>query len=547
MPGTLSTQPYKPADVIIGGPTSKGKVDIRLKNQGVDDVQLQAFFDSIQNDARPFNIYFKRTDLTLSNQLTVRRGNMKLQGEGDMASNWRMASSTAVDKIMLQLGANPVSNSTTISTITAQANRGEYTITIASADTSKYVVNDYMLVRSNKLSDAESASKKVGEIKQIKAINTGSGVITFYDPLYDTYLLSDTPTVVKLPMVDNLEFVGFGIQDDRASTTINKGIVTFQFVNKPVMKYAKAHDIYYGLEIISVLQPNISDVDIQDSRPTLDAPGGTATNLRYGIVVSSSTQGGVLSNITGRRNRHLITFGGKSGTVLEGIQRGVLVSNCVSEQSDTASFDTHQPCEGVVFDNCISIGGNPYAGNAGAYGFQTRGEGVSIQGGLVLNAIGRGVQVFGTTGSVKSHGTSIDGLRIRHVHQYNGANGIGIYLDSSGPDKVKIANNMIFGTAGRGISAGGGSDDLEIINNTITDCNAVSSGPAISLSNALRPEIKHNKIYNNNGVWLQTSGTSDYADIDDNKITNSNATYLDESASVVGSNNTIGVNRKFTV
>jgi hypothetical protein len=71
--------------------------------------------------------------------------------------------------------------------------------------------------------------------------------------------------------------------------------------------------------------------------------------------------------------RHGVTFGANTGTNGNGIQRSVTVSNCVSMQTDTSHYDTHQPCE-VSFVNCAAIGGMPSGGSGAAVGFQSRGK-----------------------------------------------------------------------------------------------------------------------------------------------------------------------------
>jgi hypothetical protein len=65
--------------------------------------------------------------------------------------------------------------------------------------------------------------------------------------------------------------------------------------------------------------------------------------------------------------------------------------------TDTAHFDTHQPVENVTFVGCVAIGGVPAISEA--YGFQMRGRNCSIIGCTVLQAIGRGIMLFGPVSS----------------------------------------------------------------------------------------------------------------------------------------------------
>jgi hypothetical protein len=54
-------------------------------------------------------------------------------------------------------------------------------------------------------------------------------------------------------------------------------------------------------------------------------------------------------------------YGGSSGSLENGVQRNIIVSNCTSMAADTAHFDTHDPAENVSYVGCVAIGGVPAA------------------------------------------------------------------------------------------------------------------------------------------------------------------------------------------
>jgi hypothetical protein len=75
-------------------------------------------------------------------------------------------------------------------------------------------------------------------------------------------------------------------------------------------------------------------------------------NLRYGFWIAAASQNIAIDGCRFAQCRHGVTFGTNSDTNGNGIQRCVTVSNCVSMQTDTSHYDTHEPCDGVSFVNC---------------------------------------------------------------------------------------------------------------------------------------------------------------------------------------------------
>src|SRR5262249_18818146 len=115
----------------------------------------------------------------------------------------------------------------------------------------------------------------------------------------------------------------------------------------------EAHHAYVsGIQLLSVLNSNISDCyihHIRDKQPP--------ANVHYGIAVSSASQNVSITGCRFSHTRHAVTTGGSSGTLANGVQRNIVISNCTSTAADTAHFDTHDPAENVSYVGCVAIGG----------------------------------------------------------------------------------------------------------------------------------------------------------------------------------------------
>ena len=173
-----------------------------------------------------------------------------------------------------------------------------------------------------------------------------------------------------------------------------------------------------------------------------------AENVRYGIWIAAASQNIAVDGCRFAQCRHAVTFGTNTGTNGNGIQRSVTVSNCVSMQTDTSHYDTHEPCDGVSFVNCAAIGGMPFGGSGAAVGFQSRGKNVIISGCVIKDIPGRGIMLF----RAASTGTIVTGNTITNIKRAGGSDGIGIFLDSAGPSRHVITNNVIRDCDSRAIS-----------------------------------------------------------------------------------------------
>ena len=293
------------------------------------------------------------------------------------------------------------------------------------------------------------------------------------------------------------------------------------------MTRVEMHHAFHSMQLRSCINSKVTDCyihHINDVTPP--------RRERYGIWIAAASQNIAVAGCRFAQCRHGVTFGTNSGTNGNGIQRSVTVSNCVSMQTDTSHYDTHEPCDGVSFVNCAAIGGMPFGGSGAVVGFQSRGKNVTISGCVIKDIPGRGIMLF----RAASTGTIVTGNTITNIKRAGGSDGIGIFLDSAGPSRHVITNNVIRDCDSRAISGAGGSSDIVIANNLIDNCPATVPGASVLLSDAQRISITGNKIINNRfNRPVQMAGTSDKWTITNNQFDNNR----NNSPALVGTHNSV--------
>ena len=440
-------------------------------------------------------VFVKAGTYVITETIRIRESNVHIQGEGmgitQIVADATMTAGPAIEAYNpLAGGALP---------LIADTAGGDTTVTLNPADAATLTMGDAILLFSTKPVDAEDPAKHAGEVKQVAAVELATGVITFDDQIYDTYLLGDSAAVAKITMLRNITLSDFSVTSRAPFYTSASGFTQFRFIDNLQIERVESHHAYVsGIQLQSVLNSAISECyvhHIRDRQP--------ASNVRYGITVSCASQNISISGCRFSHTRHAVTTGGSSGLLLNGVQRNIVISHCTSMASDTAHFDTHDPAENVRYVGCVAIGGVPAPPPAPqeVVGFQMRGANSSIVGCSVLQAIGKGIMMFEGKGNPQFHagsdGATITGNLIVGVKSVAGALGVGIFLDSSGTSRHLITGNVIKQCEGSAIQGAGGNHDVVVSGNVIDGTNLVRPGASISFHDAERIAISGNKILNN--------------------------------------------------
>ncbi|MBV8142966.1 MAG: right-handed parallel beta-helix repeat-containing protein [Verrucomicrobia bacterium] len=425
----------------------------------------------------------------ITSTITITVSNVHIQGEGMGITVFVGDSTMTGNTPILQVHNSAVG---TPRPLLADTARGDTTLSLSPADATSFSPGDYVLLYSNKEIDTEEPAKHAGEIKVITAIDSTSGVVTVDDQIFDTYTVADSANVIRITVLQNITVSDLSITTNAPSSALTSGFTRFQFIENLQIQRVEVHDAFNtGIHLLSVRNAKVSDCYIHHIKDVAVTP---PANERYGIVVGSASQNVSISGCRFSHTRHAVTTGGSSGTNLNGVPRNIVIANCTSMLTDTAHFDTHQPAENVTFIGCAAIGGVPALSEA--YGFQMRGRNCSIIGCSILQAIGRGIMLFGPVSS----GASIIGTMIANVAAIGGKDGMGIYF--AGPETPgapatsdhTVTGNVIKNCEGSAIANGGSNSDIVISGNVIENTNSVVPGAAIQLTDATRILITGNNV-----------------------------------------------------
>jgi Right handed beta helix region len=443
----------------------------------------------------------------ITNTIRITTSNVHIQGEGMGITGFVADASMTGNTPALE--AFSTASDGTPRALVADTARGDLTIQVSPADAASFAAGDYVLLFSNKSVDTEVPTKHAGEVKQLVAVDPTAGALTMDDQIFDAYTQADAAQVVRITMLQNITLSDCSITTLAPFSNLRAGFTHFRFVENLQIDRVEVHHAYYtGIQVQSVRNSAISGCFIHHISDIVPINPPNPANERYGITVGGASQNVSISGCRFSHTRHAVTTGGSSGTNQNGVQRNIVVSHCTSMLSDTGHFDTHQPAENVTFIGCVADGGVPAApATSGAYGFQMRGRNCSIIGCSVLQAVGRGIMIFGPVSS----GAVISGNMIANVTAIIGNKaGTGIYFDSAGTSNHAVTGNVIKNCAGSAVANGGSNNDIVITGNIIENVSSVVPGAAIQLTNASRVLISGNNIGASPlGPAIAMRGTSD--------------------------------------
>jgi hypothetical protein len=462
-----------------------------------DDVQIQAAISAVQTAGGGIVELTEGTFNTTAT-LEVTASNVVIRGRGQGVTTILAGTGMTGNTPVIEY------HNTTVGTdrgLTVNTVVGGTTVTMATTDSASFSVGQWVLLKSNKQVDSEITTKYAGELHQILAIDNSTGIITLDDVIYDTYNTSDSAALTMITMLSGCALREMTVTTQAASSSLTIGFIHFQFCNNLTVKDVEMGPGFFGMQLHSCIDSEVSDCyfhDIIDSVP--------GANTRYGIWIASASENVNVSNCRISKTRHAVTFGGSSGTNYNGIQRNCVISNCVSRRADTAGFDTHEPCQNISFIGCSAIGGQPVTAGQ-AYGFQSRGQGVSFIGCMALDNVGRGFMIFDPF----SNDTLISGCYINGTQAYSGANGMGIYIDSGNASRHVITGNIFRNCGGSAISNGGNASNVTVTGNVIDGCGSQITAVGIySAGTSTGWIITGNQILNQvSGRPIQMSGSAD--------------------------------------
>lgn len=480
--------------------------------------------------------------LATADLLSFTKSNIALQGSGRGITVIQADSTVTGSTCLLQVQGAATGSSFSL-TVNTAAGDTSLTISIANATTLNGQSPSYILVRSNKQPDTEFTSVHAGEIAKVVSVNTGTGVVTLSDELNDAYLTADSASIIQINMATNVKISDITFAHQATTSALTNGSLFFRFCSGLVLSNVECNALWWaGAQLSSCINSTVETCYMHN---TQDPDAAVTNSQHYGIVVHAASKDVIIDTCQFSTLRHSITMGGQTGTNFEGMVRSVTSTNCTSETTDTAHYDTHQAAENIVYDGCTAIGGVPFTvptGATGAFGFQCRSPKTTLVGCKCLRPKGKGIYVFG-----KGSNTTISGCTVDGCKQWNSAGGDSIYMDAS-ITGLTITGCVITSGEGHSITAGGtGTNDLVIVGNTFSGNNTLVSGHGTIYLQGNNNMIVGNRFSTpamNHSV--QMTGTVDKWTIADNDFTgctNPNAILVGTGSHVTNNmgSNPIGV------
>ena len=234
--------------------------------------------------------------------------------------------------------------------LAAQGNVGSQTITLSSADATALAANpgDYLQLWSSKLWPATDSNGAVqGEIVRVQSVNTGTGVITLYNYLDDTYALADTARLRKISLLSDCYIEGVTL----LNTTPLAG--ASEMVNLQWTRNFRMRDVICVLGDGPGVQ--VTDSVGADFEIKVRDLADDQSNLRfgYGVLAWGATRDSKFT-IDAERCRHGFTTGGDalSGIATNpqhcGVPRHIEVRGH-SRETTNAGWDTHSQGDDISF------------------------------------------------------------------------------------------------------------------------------------------------------------------------------------------------------
>ena len=470
---------------------------------------FQAAINSITPAGTPTLIQFGTGDFVLNSQVSIANtavGNIHLRGAGMGLTRINIGSGfngVASGTIAIRIGNIPTPAAGNIGTLTVNCTARSLNCTMSTTDAAKFVLDDYVLLRSLAVfSTAPSAGAKQGEIHQVVGVNTGTGVVTFDTPTWNSYTTANTATLVKETFLTHIKISELEIVKGSGLTSGVNGVMflTCQMIDDLQIENVgivnSITNFYSGIAIDSCINSTCHGVRL------IQTPSNTYNN-QYGLSIGSCSQNISISDCHafGRWRHPFECANGKTTIGYEGAIRAVNVSNCTAQGTEIGAFDTHPDGEYISFSNCSVLG---TTSTTGFVGFEIRTRYTTLTGCSVAGANTRGIQLSGL-----AHDCQIVACSVYNCLQ----RGISIVADATptpGVLRTTISGCDTSENTGEGIRLEKGCDYTRIVgnvcnNNTntgiyIVDSDYVSVTNNVSTNNGNRGIFLNPATVNMNNV-----------------------------------------------
>jgi len=345
--------------------------------------------------------------------------------------------------------------------LTVNAVQGTKTLTMAA--TTGFTVGDYVRVASNAQFDTYDTDSELGEINQITALTATT--LTLESPLQSTYNVSDSATVNKVNLVENIYIDGGRIVGGGQGAN-HYGAKFFLGKNISVARTSFIKTDLRGIYFLDTIKSRVLGCNFENFR----------SNTAYGVSVTNCTQDIIIANCTFDRVRHSLSTNNTSAT--KGIPRRILfASNNVTNSSLSLTsvggdaIDTHAAAEDIYI-----VGNNV---------FNSSGVGINFEcpSGIVANNYIKDSQDIGiyyhnesdAEGRILVQGNNVSGAASHGIHVNRGIRGT--VAESR---RIAIIGNSVGNVTGIGIycntPSGVGTNHDVVVSGNVVDSFGGSAG-----------------------------------------------------------------------
>jgi len=333
-------------------------------------------------------------------------------------------------------------------TLTADANTGDITLTVAS--TSGINVDDYFLLGSDVafLNAVASAShdevRYRGEIVRVLSVDSPTQ-LSIRGYVQDFYATSAAASIKPITYIAGVGIRNLAIVNSQPNNHTSD-MVSFLAVRDFHLENVLFQDgDNVGLSLDLCRDGTITGCRWRDFA---DNPG--LSRFGYGINLVRATEDVAITGCAFRRLRHSVTTNGIDNK--RGVPRAITVSGCSAMYMTNAAFDTHVQGAGITFAGCNAV-------NCDSNGFQLRCMDSKVIGCTVSYC--QGGIIFG----LEADGCEAHGNTIRRIIRKNAAGGYGIQI--AGTQRARVVNNSIDGTTKNSIYILDGSNYTQISGNIL--------------------------------------------------------------------------------
>lgn len=408
------------------------------------------------------------------------KSNVLLEGSGMGATKIEVVTGFSNSNYFV-IGAYGAETTNVPMTLLSNVASGATTLTVATgAELNAIELDSYLFLATDALWSPEqvpNSNRKGGEFVKVRAVDTGTGVITVWGMVRGDYFTTDNAALYRMSLIQNT-----GVKD---LEMYQQGALTTR-TNAPVMiGLQKAQNVFIrdchvyksdgpALSFHAIIDGDIRNCNIHD---LTDNTG--SSQFGYGIVMSGACDNIVIANNKFSRMRHAITTGSintpsPSNIILRGVQRGVLFSGNVASHCTNTVYDTHAESENFTIINNV-------ASNSSGLGIFARNPSARIiantveycQGGIKV-----GSNVFDVS-SGQGTGSAIVANVIRNLRNIAPTNYcIGISLCLT--EHCTVQGNVVSSCDGAGLELRFGAQFNHIKGNTFLNCNLANAGTTLA-------------------------------------------------------------------